>query len=231
MCSRGNARAFSKPAPSDVCRAGPVSRRDGLAGKFPHRGLGCRLRSSRYCRPPEKGDAVMPAAGLGPSNATSTTSPAKHIWVAHSQGVRAPCGRSYLMNSQLLTAIPRPAASSSSTRISARPRYGMRLGHRRQRVRPTRILEHVVWLPPLAWQERIVAIRARLREAEASRARNSASLDALLPSILNRPPTTNSEAWPPELLCHSAADLYIVGLDTIRRDCASSCEECFTRPW
>jgi len=60
------------------------------------------------------------------------------------------------------------------------------LGHRRQRVQPTRLLEHLIWLPPMRWQERIAQVEERLDAVKGEQAKTQAELDALLPSVLDK---------------------------------------------
>jgi len=43
-----------------------------------------------------------------------------------------------------------------------------------------------LWLPPLAWQETIADVWARLDALRAVQAETAAELDALLPSVLNQ---------------------------------------------
>lgn len=58
------------------------------------------------------------------------------------------------------------------------------IGHRRQRVHPEELLEHVISLPPLSEQERIVAriegVAARLRDAQSLRDRQREDVRRLL---------------------------------------------------
>lgn len=61
------------------------------------------------------------------------------------------------------------------------------IGHRRQRVHPEQLLEHVISLPPVSEQERIVAriegVAVRLREAQALRDREQEENSFLAHSI------------------------------------------------
>jgi len=60
------------------------------------------------------------------------------------------------------------------------------LGDRRQRVQPTQVLDHVAWIPPMAWQNCIAEVRRTLLALQPIQAETAAELDALLPSILDR---------------------------------------------
>ncbi len=60
------------------------------------------------------------------------------------------------------------------------------LGDRRQRVQPKQLLAHKIWLPPIAWQDRIADVWAKLDSAGALQSETATELDALLPSVLNR---------------------------------------------
>lgn len=60
------------------------------------------------------------------------------------------------------------------------------LGDRRQRVQPSQILRHTLWLPPLEVQLRAEQIGTERLAAGRLRADSSAALDALLPAVLDR---------------------------------------------
>jgi type I restriction enzyme, S subunit len=60
------------------------------------------------------------------------------------------------------------------------------LGDRRQRVQPAQVLAHELWLPPLAWQNRLAEVQAEVDALKPLQAETAAELDALLPSILDR---------------------------------------------
>jgi len=60
------------------------------------------------------------------------------------------------------------------------------LGDRRQRVQPAQILAHRLMLPPLAWQERICAMLAKVEEVKHKQTETTAELDAMLPSVLDK---------------------------------------------
>jgi type I restriction enzyme S subunit len=60
------------------------------------------------------------------------------------------------------------------------------LGHRRQRVQPVQILRHSIWVPPLAWQDRLAKVQAEVDQLKLLQAQTSAELDAMLPAVLNR---------------------------------------------
>ncbi len=60
------------------------------------------------------------------------------------------------------------------------------LGNRRQRVKPDRLLAHDLDLPPLAWQQQIVELTARLRLVAKPIGSTKNEIAALRPSILDR---------------------------------------------
>jgi type I restriction enzyme S subunit len=60
------------------------------------------------------------------------------------------------------------------------------LGHRRQRVQPGHLLNHVLELPPRDWQDRIAAVMREGQEVGALSAALGKQLDALMPTILHR---------------------------------------------
>jgi type I restriction enzyme, S subunit len=60
------------------------------------------------------------------------------------------------------------------------------LGDRRQRVQPAQVLEYSLWLPPLAWQEKIADVMCKVRQLDRHRDASVAEFDALLPAILDR---------------------------------------------
>jgi type I restriction enzyme S subunit len=60
------------------------------------------------------------------------------------------------------------------------------LGNRRQRVKPAQLLTHRLWIPPLAWQEKIAEVDATAAALRRLQSQTAAELDALMPSILDR---------------------------------------------
>jgi restriction endonuclease S subunit len=60
------------------------------------------------------------------------------------------------------------------------------LGDRRQRVQPSQVLAHRLWLPPMAWQRRIAQVRARVDRLKQLQSETSEQLEALLPSLLDK---------------------------------------------
>jgi len=60
------------------------------------------------------------------------------------------------------------------------------LGHRRQRVQPQQVLNHSLWIPPLAWQDRLAETQVAVEALKRRQARTATELDALLPAILDR---------------------------------------------
>jgi type I restriction enzyme S subunit len=60
------------------------------------------------------------------------------------------------------------------------------LGDRRQRVQPPQVLQHELWVPSLAWQERIAQVTAEVNGLKRLQAETAAELGALLPAILDR---------------------------------------------
>lgn len=60
------------------------------------------------------------------------------------------------------------------------------LGDRRQRVQPSQILNHELWLPPLTWQDRLAEVRAEVNLLKRLQDETAGELDALLPSILDQ---------------------------------------------
>ena len=60
------------------------------------------------------------------------------------------------------------------------------LGDRRQRVQPAQVLAHEVWLPPLAWQNRLAEVQAETAALKGLHAESGMELDALLPTVLDR---------------------------------------------
>jgi type I restriction enzyme S subunit len=60
------------------------------------------------------------------------------------------------------------------------------LGHRRQRVQPSQILRHSVWVSPLAWQERLAVVQAQVDALKRLQAETAAEFDALLAAIVDR---------------------------------------------
>ena len=60
------------------------------------------------------------------------------------------------------------------------------LGDRRQRVQPAQVLAHELWLPPIAWQNRLAEVQTEVDALKRLQAETAAELDALLPGILDR---------------------------------------------
>jgi restriction endonuclease S subunit len=60
------------------------------------------------------------------------------------------------------------------------------LGDRRQRVQPEKFLEHKMLLPPLKWQNKIVAVMHKLEQLHGLQSQTENELNALLPSILDQ---------------------------------------------
>ncbi len=60
------------------------------------------------------------------------------------------------------------------------------LGDRRQRVQPTQILAHELWVPPMAWQDCLAQVQAQLDGLKSSQSVSDAKFNALLPAILDR---------------------------------------------
>jgi type I restriction enzyme, S subunit len=60
------------------------------------------------------------------------------------------------------------------------------LGDRRQRVQPAQVLSHEIWLPPIAWQNRLAEVQAEVDALKRLQAETAAEMDALLPAILDR---------------------------------------------
>ncbi|MBI4660601.1 MAG: restriction endonuclease subunit S [Verrucomicrobia bacterium] len=60
------------------------------------------------------------------------------------------------------------------------------LGDRRQRVQPAQLLKHELWLPPIAWQNRLGEVQVEVDALKRLQAETAAELDALLPALLDR---------------------------------------------
>lgn len=60
------------------------------------------------------------------------------------------------------------------------------LGDRRQRVQPEQVLKYAIWLPPVADQQRLVAVEAKADALRALQARAAVELEALMPAVLAR---------------------------------------------
>lgn len=60
------------------------------------------------------------------------------------------------------------------------------LGDRRQRVQPAQVLAHELWIPPIAWQNRLAEVQAEVDCVKRLQAETAAELEALLPAILDR---------------------------------------------
>ena len=60
------------------------------------------------------------------------------------------------------------------------------LGDRRQRVQAAQVLAHELWIPPMAWQNRLAEVRAEIDALKRLQSETGAELEALLPAILDR---------------------------------------------
>jgi len=60
------------------------------------------------------------------------------------------------------------------------------LGDRRQRVQPAQVLAYEAWIPPIEWQDEIARVRTKVDALKRLQAETAASLDAMLPAILDR---------------------------------------------
>lgn len=60
------------------------------------------------------------------------------------------------------------------------------LGHRRQRVQPGQLLSHELYLPPLAWQERIAGVMAKVHSLDEEARKAGEDLGGLMLAILDR---------------------------------------------
>jgi type I restriction enzyme S subunit len=60
------------------------------------------------------------------------------------------------------------------------------LGDRRQRVQPAQVLAHELWLPPIAWQNRLADVQMEVDALKRLQAETATELDALLPAILDK---------------------------------------------
>lgn len=60
------------------------------------------------------------------------------------------------------------------------------LGDRRQRVQPAQILNHELWLPPIAWQKRLIEVKKRIDQIRKESATTQAEVEGLMPAILDR---------------------------------------------
>jgi type I restriction enzyme S subunit len=60
------------------------------------------------------------------------------------------------------------------------------LGDRRQRVQPKQVLDHVLWVPPMSWQDAIADGQRRIDVLSRLQSETTAELDAILPAILDR---------------------------------------------
>jgi hypothetical protein len=60
------------------------------------------------------------------------------------------------------------------------------LGNRRQRVEPEQILKHVVWLPPMEWQDQIAAVMAQVERLAEEQSETAGKMDALVPAVLDQ---------------------------------------------
>jgi type I restriction enzyme, S subunit len=57
---------------------------------------------------------------------------------------------------------------------------------RRRRLQPAQLLRHSIWVPPLAWQDRLAKVQAEVDQLKLLQAQISAELDAMLPALLKR---------------------------------------------
>ena len=60
------------------------------------------------------------------------------------------------------------------------------IGDRRQRVQPARLLSHLLWVPPLSWQDTVAAVQLKAIALQRLQVESAAELDALMPAILDR---------------------------------------------
>jgi type I restriction enzyme S subunit len=60
------------------------------------------------------------------------------------------------------------------------------LGHRRQRVQPAQLLHHNIWVPPLAWQDRLAKVQAEADQLKRVQAETNGEIEALVPALLDR---------------------------------------------
>lgn len=60
------------------------------------------------------------------------------------------------------------------------------LGDRRQRVQPSQVLSHKLWVPPIAWQNKIAEAQDKVDALKHLQAETAAELDALLPAVLDK---------------------------------------------
>ena len=60
------------------------------------------------------------------------------------------------------------------------------VGARRERLKPVNFLDYEIWLPPLAWQQKIKQVSEKLAVVRTEREKNMQKLDALLPAILDK---------------------------------------------
>ena len=60
------------------------------------------------------------------------------------------------------------------------------LGDRRQRVQPSQVLSHNLWVPPIAWQNKIAEAQDKVDALKHLQAETAAELDALLPAVLDK---------------------------------------------
>jgi type I restriction enzyme S subunit len=58
------------------------------------------------------------------------------------------------------------------------------LGDRRQRVEPGRLLQHILWAPPLSWQNRVADVRRRISDLIHLQSASSMHLNAVEPAFL-----------------------------------------------
>lgn len=59
-------------------------------------------------------------------------------------------------------------------------------GNRRIRLKESVLLSEEIWLPPLAWQQKIKQVSEKLSAVRTEREKNMQELDALLPAILDK---------------------------------------------
>jgi superfamily II DNA or RNA helicase len=60
------------------------------------------------------------------------------------------------------------------------------LGDRRQRVQPSQVLSHKLWVPPIAWQNKIAEVQDKVDALKRLQAETATELDALLPAVLDK---------------------------------------------
>lgn len=60
------------------------------------------------------------------------------------------------------------------------------LGDWRQRVQPAQLLQHELWLPPMAWQDRLAEVQSEVNRLKRLQGETATELDALTAAILHK---------------------------------------------